>query len=145
MIENYAVVERLRIRFHKGFNVLSGETGSGKSIVVDALGLLLGERASADMLRTGADKARVSGIFEAPKTAADLLANAGIDSEGDELIIDREILAGVNPEHGYPAGRLQQLYFETWRRIWAIFMASMISRVCFPRRPNSQLSMNSPA
>ncbi len=94
MIENYAVVERLRIRFHKGFNVLSGETGSGKSIVVDALGLLLGERASADMLRTGADKARVSGIFEAPKTAADLLANAGIDSEGDELIIDREILAG---------------------------------------------------
>ena len=68
MIENYAVVERLRIRFHKGFNVLSGETGSGKSIVVDALGLLLGERASADMLRTGADKARVSGIFEAPQT-----------------------------------------------------------------------------
>jgi DNA repair protein RecN (Recombination protein N) len=94
MIENYAVVERLRVRFHKGFNVLSGETGSGKSIVVDALGLLFGERASADMLRTGAEKARVSGIFEAPKTAADLLANAGIDCEGDELIIDREILAG---------------------------------------------------
>jgi DNA repair protein RecN (Recombination protein N) len=94
MIENYAVVERLRVRFHKGFNVLSGETGSGKSIVVDALGLLFGERASADMLRTGAEKARVSGIFEAPKAAADLLANAGIDIEGDELIIDREILAG---------------------------------------------------
>ena len=69
MIENYAVVERLRIRFHKGFNVLSGETGSGKSIVVDALGLLFGERASADMLRTGADKARVSGIFEATEKA----------------------------------------------------------------------------
>ena len=63
---------------------LSGETGSGKSIVVDALGLLLGGRASADMLRTGAEKARISGIFEAPKPASDLLADAGIDMEGEE-------------------------------------------------------------
>ena len=75
MIENYAVVERLRIRFRNGFNVLTGETGSGKSIVVDALGLLLGERASAEMLRTGAEKARISGIFEAPMAAAALLAD----------------------------------------------------------------------
>ena len=94
MIENYAVVERLRIRFRNGFNVLTGETGSGKSIVVDALGLLLGERASAEMLRTGAEKARISGIFEAPMAAAALLAGAGVEIEGEELIIDREILAG---------------------------------------------------
>jgi DNA repair protein RecN (Recombination protein N) len=94
IIENYAVVERLRVRFHAGFNVLSGETGSGKSIVVDALGLLLGGRASADMLRTGAGKARISGIFEAPQAASHLLCEAGIDLEGDEVIIDREILAG---------------------------------------------------
>jgi DNA repair protein RecN (Recombination protein N) len=94
IIENYAVVERLRVRFHAGFNVLSGETGSGKSIVVDALGLLLGGRASADMLRTGAGKARISGIFEAPQAASHVLSEAGIDLEGDEVIIDREILAG---------------------------------------------------
>lgn len=94
IVENYAVVEHLRVRFHAGFNVLSGETGSGKSIVVDALGLLLGERASADMLRTGAEKARISGIFEAPDDAGVLLSGAGIDLEGEEIIIDREILAG---------------------------------------------------
>ena len=53
VVENYAVVERLRVHFHAGLNLLTGETGSGKSIVVDALGLLLGGRASADMVRTG--------------------------------------------------------------------------------------------
>jgi DNA repair protein RecN (Recombination protein N) len=94
LVENYAVVEKLRLRFHSGFNVLTGETGSGKSIVVDALGLLLGERASAEMLRTGSEKARISGIFEAPAEAQPLLNEAGIELEGDELIIDREILAG---------------------------------------------------
>src|SRR5262245_3747716 len=94
LVENYAVVEKLRVRFHAGFNVLSGETGSGKSLVVDALGLLFGERASADMLRTGSDKARISGIFEVPDGISEVLSDAGIDLDGDELIIDREILAG---------------------------------------------------
>jgi len=56
-IENYAVIERLRVRFHRGLNLLTGETGSGKSIVVDAFGLLLGGRASPEMIRTGADRA----------------------------------------------------------------------------------------
>ena len=62
VIENYAVVDRLKVRFHSGLNLLTGETGSGKSIVVDALGLLLGSRASTDMIRSGADRARVSGV-----------------------------------------------------------------------------------
>ena len=53
VIENYAVVDRLRVRFHPGLNLLTGETGSGKSIVVDALGLLFGGRASADLVRSG--------------------------------------------------------------------------------------------
>ena len=63
VVENYAVVERLRVRFHRGLNLLTGETGSGKSIVVDALGLLLGGRASAEMIRSGAGRARISGRF----------------------------------------------------------------------------------
>jgi len=66
VIENYAVVDRLRVRFHPGLNLLTGETGSGKSIVVDALGLLFGGRASADMIRSGSDRARISGIFTVP-------------------------------------------------------------------------------
>jgi DNA repair protein RecN (Recombination protein N) len=95
-VENYAVVERLRVHFHSGLNLLTGETGSGKSIVVDALGLLLGMRASADMVRTGEARARVAGIFEIPEPAAlrRLLEPAGLEVEDGELLVEREILAG---------------------------------------------------
>jgi DNA repair protein RecN (Recombination protein N) len=93
-VENYAVVENVRLRFGAGLNVLTGETGSGKSIIVDALSLLFGGRASAEMLRSGAERARLSGIFEAPLSAAALLAEAGIEAEDGELLIEREVLAG---------------------------------------------------
>jgi DNA repair protein RecN (Recombination protein N) len=96
VVENYAVVERLRVHFHAGLNLLTGETGSGKSIVVDALGLLLGGRASAEMIRTGEARARVAGIFEVREQAAvrRLLEPAGLEVEDGELLIEREILAG---------------------------------------------------
>jgi DNA repair protein RecN (Recombination protein N) len=93
IVENYAVVDRLRVRFHPGLNLLTGETGSGKSIVVDALGLLLGGRASADMIRSGRDRARVSGVFETPERAAKVLLQAGFESDEAELLLDREILS----------------------------------------------------
>ena len=95
VVENYAVVERLRVHFHAGLNLLTGETGSGKSIVVDALGLLLGGRASAEMIRTGEARARVAGIFEVRDQAAvrRLLEPAGLEVEDGELLIEREILA----------------------------------------------------
>lgn len=95
-MENYAVVERIRVRFHAGLNLLTGETGSGKSIVVDALGLVLGGRASADMVRSDAERARVTAIFEVPKTPAlrDLLDQAGVAVEDEELLIEREVLSG---------------------------------------------------
>jgi DNA repair protein RecN (Recombination protein N) len=96
VVENYAVVERLRVQFHAGLNLLTGETGSGKSIVVDALGLLLGGRAAADMVRTGETRARVAGIFEVREQGAikRLLEPAGLEIEEGELLIEREILAG---------------------------------------------------
>ena len=95
VVENYAVIAQARVRFHAGLNLLTGETGSGKSIVVDALGLLFGGRASADMVRTGADRARVSGVFEAPITPslAKLLDEAGTSAEDGEIVIEREIQA----------------------------------------------------
>jgi len=96
VVENYAVVERVRVRFHSGLNLLTGETGSGKSIVVDALGLVLGGRASADMVRSDTDRARISAIFEAPLQPAcrALLDAAGVPIEDGELLIEREVLAG---------------------------------------------------
>src|ERR1044072_3958186 len=94
VVENYAVVERLRVRFHAGLNLLTGETGSGKSIIVDALGLLLGGRASADSVRTGESRARVAGIFDVRDQQAlrRLLEPVGIEVEDGELLIEREIL-----------------------------------------------------
>ena len=90
VIENYAVVDRLRIRFQPGLNLLTGETGSGKSIVVDALGLLLGGRASADSIRSGESRARISGIFTVPED----LRLEDYEIEQGELLVEREILSG---------------------------------------------------
>ena len=87
-VENYAVVEKVRVRFHRGLNLLTGETGSGKSIVVDALALLLGGRAAAEMVRTGAERARIAGIFEVESKGLP----EGVEPEDGELIIEREIL-----------------------------------------------------
>jgi DNA repair protein RecN (Recombination protein N) len=88
-VENYAVVEKVRVRFHRGLNLLTGETGSGKSIVVDALALLFGARAAAEMVRAGADRARISGIFEVDSAQLP----DGVEAEDGELILEREILA----------------------------------------------------
>ncbi len=95
-IESYAVVDRLRVAFRPGLNLLTGETGSGKSIVVDSLALLFGSRASTDVVRSGARRARVSGRFDAPRgeDALARLAESGIDRDGDELIVERQVLAG---------------------------------------------------
>ena len=87
-VENYAVVEKVRVRFHRGLNLLTGETGSGKSIVVDALALLLGGRAAAEMVRSGAQRARISGIFEVDGQTLP----EGVEPEDGELIVEREIL-----------------------------------------------------
>jgi len=94
VVENYAVVDHLRVPFHPGLNLLTGETGSGKSIVVDALGLLLGARASADMIRTGESRSRVAGIFDVREQSAArrILEPAGLEIEDGELLIEREIL-----------------------------------------------------
>ena len=96
VVENYAVVERLRVSFHSGLNLLTGETGSGKSIVVDALGLLLGARASSETIRTGEARARVAGIFDVRNHTAvrRVLEPAGLEAEEGELLVEREILSG---------------------------------------------------
>ena len=95
-IRNLAVIDSVTLPVAPGFNVLSGETGAGKSIIVGALGLLLGERGSADVVRGGAERAIVEGVFEASDNAAlaASLHERGIESEDGLLVLRREVAAG---------------------------------------------------
>jgi DNA repair protein RecN (Recombination protein N) len=91
--ENYAVIDHAIASFGPGLNLLSGETGAGKSILVDALALLLGEKASSDIVRHGAEKAVVGCVFEATTGAEQILEENGLDPQGSEIILRREVLA----------------------------------------------------
>src|SRR5277367_1949236 len=90
--ENYAVIDHAIAVFGPGLNLLTGETGAGKSILVDALTLLMGSKASSDVVRHGADKAVVSCVFESTPGAEATLEANGIDADGSEIILRREIL-----------------------------------------------------
>ena len=91
--ENYAVIAHAIAVFGPGLNLLTGETGAGKSILVDALALLMGGKASAEVVRHGAEKAVVACVFESTAGAETILEENGIDADGSEIILRREILA----------------------------------------------------
>ena len=93
-IKNLALIEELHLELNSGFSVFTGETGAGKSILIGAIGLLLGERASTDLIRNGFDEAEVSGVFELnspTKPLTDLLGELNIEYDEKELIIRRKI------------------------------------------------------
>ena len=93
-VENYAVIDNVAVEFASGLNLLTGETGAGKSILIDALALLLGDKASSDAVRHGTEKATVSAVFEAGPAALDAVLEAnGIDGEDGQIILRREIAA----------------------------------------------------
>ncbi len=93
-IRNYTLIDEITIEFAPGLNILTGETGAGKSILIDALGLVLGERASSDLIREGAEKCIVEGIFSADdnEKARQFIIDAGYESNED-IIVRREITA----------------------------------------------------
>jgi DNA repair protein RecN (Recombination protein N) len=98
-LENYAVIDNVAVAFAPGLNLLTGETGAGKSILIDALALLLGEKASSDVIRTGADRAVISAVFEVEAASetplANILESNGLDESDDgSLILRREIAGG---------------------------------------------------
>jgi len=94
-IENIALIDQLELEFCRGLNVLTGETGSGKSIIVDSLNALTGGRVSSDLIKAGSDRSRIEALFAKPdsKEFDEILADAGIDNDGDELIVRRELSA----------------------------------------------------
>lgn len=93
-IQRIALIESLQLHLRRGFNVFTGETGAGKSILLDALGLLLGNRASFDLIRSGADSGYVEALFDVSATShitAPLLSEWGIEVDRNELIVSREL------------------------------------------------------
>lgn len=94
-IVNFALVQRLRVDFGEGLNILTGETGSGKSLLIDALGLIAGGRSSPEFVRSGETKGFVEAVFDNPRHPAvtSILEEAGFEVDDDELLIRREVTA----------------------------------------------------
>ncbi len=94
-VKNFALIESLKVEFGAGLNVFTGETGAGKSIIVDALGLLLGDKAQSSFVRAGAEKCEILGCFDVEKSRAvrKFLKEISVEIEGEPLIVRREIEA----------------------------------------------------
>lgn len=113
-IANFALIDELRVEFGSGLNVLTGETGAGKSIIIDAMGLALGTRGEAEQIRTGADRATVEAAFDqCDEEARRLLADSGIDCPSDEFLLVRRILLREGKSKAYLNGRLSS---SAWLR-----------------------------
>lgn len=90
-IKNVAVIDKLSVDFHDGVSVLTGETGAGKSIIIDSINMILGERANKELVRYGQEKAVVQAVFDAPENVCKILEENEIDVDDGEIIISRQI------------------------------------------------------
>ena len=98
-IKNLAVIEKADVVFEAGFNVFTGETGAGKSIVIDAINAILGQRTSKEIVRSGTDKAVIQAVFtNISQAVSEKLAAYGYEAEDGELLVQREISSEAVPE-----------------------------------------------
>ncbi len=111
IITNFAIIDRLEVEFGPGFNVLTGETGAGKSIILDALGLLLGDRARPDLVRSGTKEASVEALFDIGQlpTVKAALASAGLPGATDSELVLRRIVQNEGRRRAYVNGALVTL------------------------------------
>ena len=137
-ITNFALIDELTLEFDKGFSVFTGETGAGKSILIGAISLLLGERASTEAIRSGADEAEVSGVFDVREmrpSLRSLLDELSIEPIDNTLIIRRRISRSdrnkilVN-QVPLPLAALKKIGDASW-----ICTASTSTSPCFPKKP----------
>ena len=122
-IKNFAIIEEITLNFDNGMTVLTGETGAGKSIIIDAMNMMLGSRATTEVIRHGMPKAEIQGLFslEKPEVIRTVLGEQGIEV-GDELIIRRRGSAGSMAKWSIC------LSCERWVSTWLISMANMIKK-----------------
>ncbi|MCK6526238.1 DNA repair protein RecN [Myxococcota bacterium] len=104
-IRNLAIVAEVSVRFAEGLNVLSGETGAGKSIILHGLGLLLGARASAELVRTGEEEAEVEGLFDPEPDLVERLVSLEIPAEAGDAVSIRRVVSSAGRSRAYVAGR----------------------------------------
>lgn len=121
-IKNFAIVDSAVMEFGPGFNILTGETGAGKSMIVDALYFLLGDRISADMLRPGEERAVVEALFQVPRggTAALKLSEWGIDASAGEILIKREYVRSAGKTRSFVNGEMATAAMVTELGDWLI-------------------------
>jgi len=121
-IKNFAIVESISMEFKPGFNVLTGETGAGKSLIVDALYFLLGDRINADMLRAGEDRAMVEAFFQVPPKglAVQKLSEWGIDVPSGEILVKREFNRSSGKTRSFINGEMATAAMVTELGDWLI-------------------------
>lgn len=141
-IRDFVLVDRLALEFEKGFTVLSGETGAGKSIMIDALAMVLGERADASLVRQGCDKSEISAEFDLPDADA---ARQFLDehelAEDSQCLLRRVIDSSGARAPGLTAGRSPSSNCEPWAIISSTFTDSMNTSPCRGRSPSAVCSM----
>ena len=128
-IKNFAIIEAISLNFEKGMTVLTGETGAGKSIIIDAMNMMLGARATTDVIRHGAPKAEIEGLFsvENSRLLQEIFDEQGLEL-GDEIIIRREILQTVVVSAVSMARWSIYLFCVLLANIWWIYMVSMTKK-----------------
>ena len=121
-IQNFAIVDSVSMEFGAGFNVLTGETGAGKSLIVDALYFLLGDRINADMLRTGEERAAVEALFEMPSSspAVQKLSEWGIQAGKGEILVKREFTRSSGKTRSFVNGQMATAAMITELGDWLI-------------------------
>src|SRR4051812_14428790 len=110
-VSNFAIIDNVHIQFRSGLNVLSGETGAGKSILLKSLGLLMGEKAPSETVRTGAEQAVIEGSFELTDRTdvKQRLIDMGIDVLDDQLVVRRIVSTTASKSRVYLNGSLSTL------------------------------------
>lgn len=141
-IRDVVLIEALDLSFGTGLGVLTGETGAGKSILLDALGLALGARADTGLVRQGAAQASVTASFDPPPAAAALLAESGLDVEpGEALIVRRTVKADGGSRAFVNDQPVSAACCASWVGRWSRFMASMTIAACSMRAAIGGCSM----